>query len=517
MTATTVAEHTRHVRSRVAQPEASALDGSPEIGDLSRTVEHDIQILKENFAKQHGGDEHRETWENAWERLESAWETVKSELGSEAASSTPPREAALPATTLSAAVPPGFAASPPGRFAARVFGVVKHATYPIASATVTHARKGQQWLVASALAQARMWKSARPRVKRACNVARSELGDFIGTSGRFALASATRLRGALLQRQANGGKPIRVSKWSRITPSPVDSSVRISNRSRSARRDTNQSLEAVRPGAEPALESASEISRRHLVQSRPATVAEAGPFILPPLTWLAGALAPVISSRAIQVHHGCHHAACIALANRLARDHNELAGKSTLDIVRWAHENARDTELFVAASEAWNHAFFWQSLTPSKKRPGAQLCRLIDKAFGDFASFAHEFAAAGTAHVGSGWLWLVADRRNQVKILTTSGADSAEHNGNTCLLAIDLWEHAYYFDYQNRRRDYLDAVIDRRLDWDFAEARFRLALERSTTARHESQRKLAQNRGVHRKRQSEPPASPQQVEPSRPS
>jgi Fe-Mn family superoxide dismutase len=106
--------------------------------------------------------------------------------------------------------------------------------------------------------------------------------------------------------------------------------------------------------------------------------------------------------------------------------------------------------------------------------------------FGDFSNFADKFALAGATHVGSGWLWLTANSRKQVRILTTSDADCPEARGHTCLLAIDLWEHAYYLDHQNRRREYLDALIDRRLDWEFAEQRFRLVLQRETQARRKT-------------------------------
>jgi hypothetical protein len=106
--------------------------------------------------------------------------------------------------------------------------------------------------------------------------------------------------------------------------------------------------------------------------------------------------------------------------------------------------------------------------------------------FGDFSNFADKFALAGATHLGSGWLWLTTNSRKQVRILTTSGADCPEAHGHTCLLAIDLWEHAYYLDHQNRRREYLDALIDRRLDWDFAEQRFCLFLQRESEVRRKT-------------------------------
>ena len=215
------------------------------------------------------------------------------------------------------------------------------------------------------------------------------------------------------------------------------------------------------------------------------------PFVLMPLPWVLSALSPVISSRTLRMHHGDHYFRCIESANRLSRDHKKLAGKNPLEIVRWAREHARGTELLTTASEAWNHTLYWHSLTPKKKRPSGELGMALDRMFGDFSNFADKFALAGATHVGSGWLWLTANSRKQVRILTTSDTDCPEARGYNCLLAIDLWEHAYYLDHQNRRREYLDVLIDRRLDWDFAEQRYRLVLQRETQAR----RKLASRAG----------------------
>jgi Fe-Mn family superoxide dismutase len=210
------------------------------------------------------------------------------------------------------------------------------------------------------------------------------------------------------------------------------------------------------------------------------------PFVLRPLPWVLGALAPVISARTMMMHHGSYYAQCIESANRLSRVQKKLARRDPIEIVRWAREHARGTELLAAASEAWNHSFYWQCLTPGKKRPSGELRKALDGIFGDFSNFANQFAMAGATHVGSGWLWLIANSRKHVKILTTSGADCPEAHGHTCLLGIDLWEHAYYLDHQNRRREYLDGLIDRRLDWDFAEQRFRLVLQRETKVRRKT-------------------------------
>jgi Fe-Mn family superoxide dismutase len=232
------------------------------------------------------------------------------------------------------------------------------------------------------------------------------------------------------------------------------------------------------------------------------------PFVLQPIPWVLGALTPVISARTMMTH-GSYHAQCVESANRLAQAHKGLAGKNSLEIVRWAREHARGTELLSMASEAWNHSFYWQCLTPARKRPNGELGKALDRMFGDFANFADKFAEAGATHLGSGWLWLTANRRKQVRILTTSGVDCPEANGHTCLLAVDLWEHAYYLDHQNRRREYLDALIDRRLDWDFAEQRFRLFLQRESEARRQTSSR-AGDRKRHRHLKRRKPATARQ-------
>ena len=217
----------------------------------------------------------------------------------------------------------------------------------------------------------------------------------------------------------------------------------------------------------------------------PTTSSPDFPFVLKPLPWVLGGLSPVISSRTM-LRHVSYYSQCIESANRLSRDHKKLAGKNPLEIVRWAREHASGTELLSTASEAWNHSFYWQCLTPVKTRPIGELRKALDRKFGDFSNFAEKFALAGETHVGSGWLWLIANSRKQVRILTTSDVDCPEARGLTCLLGIDLWEHAYYLDHHNRRREYLDALIDRRLDWEFAEQRFSLVMQRETKARRKT-------------------------------
>ena len=562
MTTTTLADGKRYDRIRAA-PRANAVDHHVRIGDLSRLVEHDIEILRTNLAEYHHGRERDETWEDAWARLESAWETVRSELA-DGKVSTPPIEVASPASRTTGATPqvdeptatlptaplvlkPLPIGAPAPAISSRTMLIVRWAreqargaellataseawnrafgdftnfAHKFKSAGATHLGNGWLWLLANGRKQV---NAVNHRVQRARDHARgTELlaaaseawnrafGDFTNFAHKFALTGATHLGNGWLWLVTNGRKQVKILTTSETKANAVNHSVRIGGLSRIVERDfeshkTNlaefhhsRERDEMRENTRARLESAWETVRAELANGKastpptevaspigltpqvdePTSISPTHPFVLKPLPWVIGALAPVISSRTMQFHYGCHHSICIESANRLSRDHEELTGKSPLEIVRWARKHARGTELLAAASEAWNHAFFWRSLTPWKKRPGGELRQALDSAFGDFTNFAHKFALAGAMHQGSGWLWLVANGRKQVKILTTSDADCPEARGRTCLLAIDLWEHAYYLDHQNRRGEYLDAVIDRRLDWEFAEHRFRLVVGR---------------------------------------
>jgi Fe-Mn family superoxide dismutase len=483
-------------------PQRRASDSDPvtEVGALSRIVERDLQVLKKNLAQHRCDATHDEEWEGAWTRLESAWETVRSELVDDSAAN-PPTEVISSQRIRATGVPPleqeSSATAPTAQFIDRLPGMVRNLARSISSAGAAHAREGKIWLTASSRAQVENWVRARHRMGSARNVLRVGFRNFIDASNKFASANAARLHMRL--RGAGRRRRVRVLTDLTLPPSAARRRVAIVGPSEmpgrailgtsdDARGSSRSSFD--RSARESKVTPLGKVSSTLTLptQVSSATVA-AGPFIVQPLPWLAGALAPVLSSRAIQIHHGIHHATCIALANQLSGERPELAHKSSLEIVCWAREHARDTALFTATSEAWNHALLWQSLTPSRKRPEGELCRAIDEAFGNYSNLAGALATAGATHVGSGWLWLVVNHRNQVKILTTSGTDSPEYRGTACLLAIDLWEHAYYFDHHNRRREYLDALIDRRLDWDFAAARYRLAFEQNAKARRESKRR----------------------------
>jgi superoxide dismutase, Fe-Mn family len=556
---TILADGARFDRNNGAPP-ASAADGVVRIGDLSRIIEHDIEVLKTNLAQSHYGRERDEIWEGAWARLESAWETVRSELA-DGETSTTLTETPLASSATDAGVPveEPTATSPTvpvmlkalpwsmGTWASvsysRAMQVVRWGrertgevsvtftsfAHKFTSTGATHLGKARLWLLANGRRQVKAWQDAWWRLesvwvrrKLAGNKTPKPLIE-VATPPNGAMSVALKVDRPMttfpaLAIDRNVSRILKPDiRILRTIPAKYRSGLEREATCENVHGRLENAMETMRSrladGKMPASMTEVAFSGRRATAARsqveePVATSLTPPFVVKPLPWVLGALSPVISSRTMQMHHGCHHAQCIELANRLSGEHEELVGKSSLEIVRWARQHARDKELLTAASDAWNHAFFWQSLTPWKKRPSGDLRRALDRAFGDFTNFAEKFASAGAAHLGSGWLWLVANRRKQVRILTTSDTDCPEARGHACLLAIDLWEHAYYFDHQNRRREYLEAVIDRRLDWEFAEHRYRLATERATpAARVTLSRPGSLKRGRHHKRQRKPATS----------
>ena len=185
-------------------------------------------------------------------------------------------------------------------------------------------------------------------------------------------------------------------------------------------------------------------------------------FDLPPLPYPEDALAPVISAETLSLHHGKHHRKYVDTMNQLLQ-REPVRGATLEDVVR-----ASKGRLFNNAAQAWNHTFYWSSLSPKKLRPSAALARRIDSDFGSYDKFADQLAKAAADQFGSGWAWLIEDA-GKLAIATTSNADTPMAHGKRCLLTIDVWEHAYYVDYRNQRERYLSGVIGERLNWEFAE------------------------------------------------
>lgn len=190
-------------------------------------------------------------------------------------------------------------------------------------------------------------------------------------------------------------------------------------------------------------------------------------YVLPPLPYAQNALEPVISAQTISFHYGKHHQGYIDNLNKLIAK-TELAGLSLEKIITETAGKADKAAIFNNASQAWNHTFYWNSLTPNGGgQPPVVLKTKIEASFGSVDACKKELATAATSQFGSGWAWLVLDG-DKLKVIKTNNADSPLTAGIKPLLTIDVWEHAYYLDYQNRRADYVNAVLDKLLNWSFA-------------------------------------------------
>lgn len=189
-------------------------------------------------------------------------------------------------------------------------------------------------------------------------------------------------------------------------------------------------------------------------------------FSLPELPYAHDALAPVISSETISYHYGKHHQTYVNNLNGLVPG-TEFENADLDTIVKKS-----EGPIFNNAAQIWNHNFYFLSLTPNKgSKPGTSLSKAIDDAFGSFDNFKTEFGKAAITVFGSGWAWLVKDAEGKLSITKESNAGNPLTRGLTPLLTFDVWEHAYYLDYQNRRPDYVAALWDL-VDWDVVSARY---------------------------------------------
>jgi len=190
-------------------------------------------------------------------------------------------------------------------------------------------------------------------------------------------------------------------------------------------------------------------------------------YVLPPLPYAQNALEPVISANTISFHYDKHHKGYVDNLNKLVIG-TEFAGMPLEKIITATAGKADKAAIFNNASQAWNHTFYWNSLTPNGGgEPPAALKTKIEASFGSVDACKKELAAAATTQFGSGWAWLVIDG-DKLKVIKTGNADSPLTKGMKPLLTIDVWEHAYYLDYQNRRVDYVNAVLDKLINWRFA-------------------------------------------------
>jgi superoxide dismutase, Fe-Mn family len=192
-------------------------------------------------------------------------------------------------------------------------------------------------------------------------------------------------------------------------------------------------------------------------------------FVLAPLPYADNALEPIISANTLSFHYGKHHNTYVTNLNNLIAG-TELAGQSLEQIIKTTAGQSDKAGIFNNAAQVWNHMFYWLSLNPNGGgEPPAALKQKIDAAYGSVDACKKELATAAVTQFGSGWAWLVLDG-DKVSIAKTSNADSPLTKNIRPLLTIDVWEHAYYLDYQNRRPDYVNTILEKLINWDFAAA-----------------------------------------------
>lgn len=191
-------------------------------------------------------------------------------------------------------------------------------------------------------------------------------------------------------------------------------------------------------------------------------------FTLPKLPYADDALAPVVSANTISFHYGKHHKAYVDKLNELVPG-TAYEGLSLEEIVKKSAKDEKGKAIFNNAGQIWNHTFYWNSMTPKGGEPTGKIKSLIDDSFGDLDKFKAAFKAAAVGQFGSGWAWLVKGADGKLKIETTANADTPMAHGGKPLLVADVWEHAYYLDFQNRRPDHVQAWLDKLANWSFAE------------------------------------------------
>lgn len=190
---------------------------------------------------------------------------------------------------------------------------------------------------------------------------------------------------------------------------------------------------------------------------------------LPPLPYAENALEPYISARTMGFHYGKHHKTYVDNLNKFIAG-TALEKLPLEEVIKETASDMSKVAVFNNAAQTWNHTFFWNGMKPGGGgKPGGDLLGQIEKAFGDFAGFKKTFVETGLAQFGSGWVWLVMEG-GALKVVKTANADTPLVHGQKPLLTCDVWEHAYYLDYQNRRKDFVEMFVDHLANWEFAAA-----------------------------------------------
>jgi len=195
------------------------------------------------------------------------------------------------------------------------------------------------------------------------------------------------------------------------------------------------------------------------------------PFLLPQLPYAKNALAPHISENTLNYHYGKHHQAYTTNLNNLIAN-TDLANKTLEEIIKISASDKSKTAIFNNAAQVWNHTFYWHSIKPNGGgKPSGELLKKIESDFVSYENFATEFKNAAATQFGSGWAWLVLEE-GKLKIVKTGNAETPLTTNAKPLLTIDVWEHAYYLDFQNARPNYIDTFLNHLINWDFASQNF---------------------------------------------
>ncbi|ASC73584.1 Superoxide dismutase [Fe] [Halomicronema hongdechloris C2206] len=189
-------------------------------------------------------------------------------------------------------------------------------------------------------------------------------------------------------------------------------------------------------------------------------------YQLPALPYDYSALEPYISKTTLEFHHDKHHAAYVTKFNNAVAA-TELASQPIEQVIKTVAKDPTKTGIFNNAAQAWNHTFYWNSMTPGGSQPSGKLAEKIETDFGSFDQCVEAFKTAAATQFGSGWAWLVLED-GQLKVTKTANADNPLTHNQVPLLTMDVWEHAYYLDYQNRRPDYIQTFLQHLVNWDFA-------------------------------------------------
>lgn len=189
------------------------------------------------------------------------------------------------------------------------------------------------------------------------------------------------------------------------------------------------------------------------------------PFTLPDLPYAKDAFGDIISAETFEFHHGKHHKAYVDKTNELVGEDGKLAGAKLSEVINAAKDGGK-TPLFNNSAQLWNHSFYWQSLSPEKQKPTGKLKAMIEEEFGTTEDLLTKLKDEAVSHFASGWAWLVLEK-DKLKVTSLHDADTPVVKDFAPLLTIDVWEHAYYIDYRNARPGYLDAVLNKAINWEF--------------------------------------------------